>query len=180
MENASKALIIAGSVLLAMLIIGTLIFMFTNLSNLRQTEADSSTVQKLEEYNRQIELYNKANLYGSEILSLANLIEDYNVKLLSTKIYWDKPEQRENYKAFWKQYQEIIKLKDTDYLAYMKQKETLFITNDLKAVRKNENKYYKIIKFYKNKLVELGAMRELKNHFYSQGNYVGRKVECRN
>ncbi len=111
---------------------------------------------------------------------LIKLIEDYNVKLLSTKIYWDKPEQRENYKAFWKQYQEIIKLKDTDYLAYMKQKETLFITNDLKAVRKNENKYYKIIKFYKNKLVELGAMRELKNHFYSQGNYVGRKVECRN
>ncbi len=110
---------------------------------------------------------------------LIKLIEDYNIKLLSTKIYWDKPEQRENYKAFWKQYQEIIKLKDTDYLAYMKQKETLFITNDLKAVRKNENKYYKIIKFYKNKLVELGAMRELKNSFYSQGNYVGRKVECK-
>ena len=110
---------------------------------------------------------------------LIKLIEDYNVKLLSTKIYWDKPEQRENYKVFWKQYQEIIKLKDTDYLAYMKQKETLFIRNDLKAVRKNENKYYKIIKFYKNKLVELGAMRELKNSFYSQGNYVGRKVECK-
>ena len=110
---------------------------------------------------------------------LIKLIEDYNIKLLSTKIYWDKPEQRENYKVFWKQYQEIIKLKDTDYLAYMKQKETLFITNDLKAVRKNENKYYKIIKFYKNKLVELGAMRELKNSFYSQGNYVGRKVACK-
>lgn len=110
---------------------------------------------------------------------LIKLIEDYNIKLLSTKIYWDKPEQRENYKAFWKQYQEIIKLKDTDYLAYMKQKETLFITNDLKAVRKNENKYYKIIKFYKNKLVELGTMRELKNSFYSQGNYVGRKLACK-
>ena len=87
MENASKALIIAGSVLLAMLIIGTLIFMFTNLSNLRQTEADSSTVQKLEEYNRQIELYNKSNLYGSEILSLANLIEDYNVRQAEYKGY---------------------------------------------------------------------------------------------
>ena len=87
MENASKALIIAGSVLLAMLIIGTLIFMFTNLSNLRQTEADSSTVQKLEEYNRQIELYNKANLYGSEVLSLANLIEDYNIRQAEYKGY---------------------------------------------------------------------------------------------
>ena len=87
MENASKALIIAGSVLLAMLIIGTLIFMFTNLSNLKQIEADSSTVQKLEEYNRQIELYNKANLYGSEVLSLANLIEDYNIRQAEYKGY---------------------------------------------------------------------------------------------
>ena len=108
---------------------------------------------------------------------LIKLIEDYNIKLLSTKIYWDKPEQRENYKAFWKQYQEIIKLKETDYLNYMKQKETLFITNDLKAVRKNENKYYKIIKFYLNKLVELGAIKALKNSCYSQGHYIGRKVE---
>lgn len=87
MENASKALIIAGSVLLAMLIIGTLIFMFTNLSNLKQIEADSSTVQKLEEYNRQIELYNKSGLYGSEILSLAHLIEDYNVRQAEYKGY---------------------------------------------------------------------------------------------
>ena len=108
---------------------------------------------------------------------LIKLIEDYNIKLLSTKIYWDKPEQRENYKAFWKQYQQIEELKGTDYLNYIKQKETLFISNDLKAVRKNENKYYKIIKFYLNKLVELGAIKALKNSCYSQGCYIGRKVE---
>ncbi len=33
MENASKALIMAGSVLIALLIIGALILMFNNLSN---------------------------------------------------------------------------------------------------------------------------------------------------
>ena len=55
MENASKALIIAGSVLLAMLVIGTLIFMFSTLSNLKQTEADVATAEKLAEYNKQIE-----------------------------------------------------------------------------------------------------------------------------
>ena len=32
---------------------------------------------------------------------LLTLIEEYNVKLLSTKIYWDKPSDREEYKAFW-------------------------------------------------------------------------------
>ena len=37
----------------------------------------------------------------------ANLIENYNVKLLSTKVYWDNPKTRELYKRFWKEYQNI-------------------------------------------------------------------------
>lgn len=110
---------------------------------------------------------------------LIRLIEDYNIKLLSTKIYWDKPAKRDEYKAFWKKYQEIEKLKDTNKEEYLKQKEILFISGDLKEVYQNENKYYKIIKFYKNKLVELGAMKELKNKYISKGNYVGRKALCR-
>lgn len=110
---------------------------------------------------------------------LIRLIEDYNVKLLSTKIYWDKPAQRDFYKKFWKDYQDIEKLKNTDYVAYRNKKEILFISSDLKEVRKNENRYCKIIKFYQNKLVELGAMRELKNHYLSEGNYMGRKILCR-
>ena len=110
---------------------------------------------------------------------LIRLIEDYNVQLLSTKIYWDKPASREEYKQFWKSYQEIQKLKDKDNEQYLKQKEILFLHGDLKQVYKNENKYYKIIKFYKNKLVELGAMREIKNTCKSEGKYIGRKVLCK-
>ena len=32
--------------------------------------------------------------------TMIDLIEDYNIKLLSTKIYWDKPAKREDYKNF--------------------------------------------------------------------------------
>lgn len=35
---------------------------------------------------------------------LITLIEDYNVKLLSTKVYWDNPDERESYKKFWQAY----------------------------------------------------------------------------
>lgn len=94
---------------------------------------------------------------------LIYLIESYNIKLLSTKIYWDKPEQRESYKKFWQEYNEIGKLKDTDPEIYAKKKEILFIKNDLKALEKNKEKYKDIISFYKDKLVELGVMRKLKN-----------------
>lgn len=110
---------------------------------------------------------------------LIRLIEDYNVKLLSTKVYWDKLEKRDEYKKFWEKYKEIKKLKEKNYIEYMRQKEILFISSDLKEVYKNELKYEKIIKFYKNKLISLGAMKSLKNTCKSEGSFIGRKVLCK-
>ena len=94
---------------------------------------------------------------------LINLIEDYNVKLLSTKVYWETPKQREEYKAFWNKYREISKLKESDFIEYVKQKEILFIKNDMKKLQNTKIDYSKILKYYKRKLVDYGAMRELKN-----------------
>ena len=82
---------------------------------------------------------------------LINIIEEYNIQLLSTKIYWNRPADREAYKNFWKKYQEVTSIKDTNKSEYIKQKEILFIKSDLEKVYHNENKYYKIIQFYKNK-----------------------------
>lgn len=107
---------------------------------------------------------------------LIRIIEEYNLKLLSTKIYWDKQDMKQEYRKFWDEYKNIELLKDTDKQEYLKQKEILFITNDLKQVQSNENKYYKIIKFYKNKLVQMGVMRELKNSYISCRNYTKQKV----
>lgn len=103
---------------------------------------------------------------------LIRIIEEYNVKLLSTKIYWEKPAQREEYKKFWDKYKKVEELKDKDYDEYVKQKEILFIRSDLEKVSTNENKYYKIIAFYKHKLVELGVMRNLRNSYVSEGKYT--------
>lgn len=94
---------------------------------------------------------------------LLNLIEDYNIKLLSTKIYWDKPQKREEYKKFWEEYNKIQKLESSDHGEYLKQKEILFIKNDLKALNEKQEKYVEIIKFHKGKLVELGVMRNINN-----------------
>ena len=109
---------------------------------------------------------------------LINIIEEYNAKLLSTKIYWEKSAQREEYKKFWDKYKEIEKIKDKNYDEYIKQKEILFIKSDLSKVYTNKNKYYKIIKFYKDKLVELGVMRKLYNSYTSEGNYTKVSKKC--
>ncbi len=84
------------------------------------------------------------------------LIEDYNVRLLSTKVYWDKPEKREKYKNFWDKYKKIEKIKNNK--EQTKQKQILFFKNDLKE---NDNTIFK--KIIKQKLVELGAMKQIKN-----------------
>lgn len=94
---------------------------------------------------------------------LIELIEDYNIRLLSTKIYWDKPSDREEYKLFWNEYKKLQKSKEEDLEKYEKQKEILFIKADLKKLQAAKRDYSKIVDFYKAKLVELGAMREIKN-----------------
>ena len=103
---------------------------------------------------------------------LINLIEDYNVKLLSTKVYWDSPQERDEYKKFWEQYKEISKLKETDFIEYVKQKEILFIKDDMKKLDKEKMDYTQILKYYKRKLVDYGAIREIKNSYKSQGKYI--------
>lgn len=104
---------------------------------------------------------------------LINLIEDYNVRLLSTKVYWDNMKERDNYKKFWDKYKGISKLKDTDFDQYIKQKEVLFIKNDMKKIENSKVDYSKIITYYKRKLVDYGAIRELKNSCKSNGKYIG-------
>lgn len=104
---------------------------------------------------------------------LINLIEDYNVRLLSTKVYWSNMKERDNYKKFWDKYKEISKLKDIDFNEYIKQKEVLFIKNDIKKIKDSKVDYSKIITYYKRKLVDYKAIRELKNSYKSVGKYNG-------
>ena len=103
---------------------------------------------------------------------LINLMEDYHVKLLSTKVYWANNQDRENYKEFWKKYKEIKKLKETDFMEYVKQKEVLFIKDDMKKIRNSKIDYTKLITYYKRKLVDYDAIRQIKNSYKSEGSYV--------
>lgn len=102
---------------------------------------------------------------------LINLIEDYNIKLLSTKVYWDNAKDRESFKKFWNEYKKIEKLKETDFIEYIKRKEVLFIKDDIKNIKEEKFDYSKLVKYYKRKLVDYGAMREIVG-FISKGQYI--------
>lgn len=86
MENASKALIMAGSILVALLVIVALIFMYNQLTGAEQTKINTDEVSKMSDYSQKFEQYNKV-IYGSELMSLSNLQEDYNTKQAEEKGY---------------------------------------------------------------------------------------------
>ena len=104
---------------------------------------------------------------------LINLIEDYNIKLLSTKVYWDSSAQREEFKKFWSKFKQIQKYKDVDFIEYVKRKETLFIKDDMRKIRDEKFDYSRLIKYYKRKLIDYGVMKEIQGYkTYGEGKMV--------
>lgn len=86
MENASKALIMAGSILIALIVISLLVTFFNQARSLRQTEAMGEQVQQAAEFNKPYTAYDR-EVYGSELLSIANKVEDYNKRESERKDY---------------------------------------------------------------------------------------------
>lgn len=78
MENASKALIMAGSVLIALMIIGALLLMFNSLSSYQEVGTQNTREAQVIEFNNQYETYNRNNVRGSDLYSLLNRVVDYN------------------------------------------------------------------------------------------------------
>jgi len=95
---------------------------------------------------------------------LLRLIEQYNDKLLSVKIYWNNNEDKKEYNKFNESRKKLENVrKEQGLKEYERRKQILYIRSDLKILEQYGNKYYRIIKFYRNKLVELGDMKQLKN-----------------
>ena len=106
-----------------------------------------------------------------------NLIEDYNIRLLSTKVYWDNSKEREEFKKFYEQYKQIEKLKEVDFIKYVKEKEILFIKTDLKKIRNDKTDYSRLIKYYKRKLVDYGVMKEIRKAKKQNAKYFGKRIK---
>lgn len=81
MENASKAIIMAGGILIGVIILSVLVLIFRPIGDIYEEQGVSLSIEQLEKYNRQFNTFDKS-LYGSELLSLKNLLEDYNYRVL--------------------------------------------------------------------------------------------------
>lgn len=96
---------------------------------------------------------------------LLDLLENYNIKLLSGKVYWEKTEERESYKKFYEEYEKAETARE---------KEILFLRREITTLEENK-KNKNIIKFYKDRLVSYGVMRKLKDDCKTSTKYIRNK-----
>ncbi len=73
MENASKALLMAGGMIIAIIIISIFIYGYNSMTQMAQSKQDVELLKEIEEYNRQYLIFNKTAMYGTDVISILNL-----------------------------------------------------------------------------------------------------------
>jgi len=76
MENASKALIIAGAILLSILIIGLGVFIFNQANN--SMKNINMNEQEVAAFNSKFEAYVGNNVTGSNVMALCDTVRTHN------------------------------------------------------------------------------------------------------
>lgn len=80
MENASKALLMAGGMLIALLIIGALLLMFNQIGDYEKAQTTSEKVSQVTDFNKEYVKYTYDDIKGYELISLINKAIDFNKK----------------------------------------------------------------------------------------------------
>lgn len=78
MENASKALLMAGEVLISIIIVSALVLMFNSLTSYQKANEQNTKEAQVIEFNNIYEAYNVEDVRGNDLYTLINRVVDYN------------------------------------------------------------------------------------------------------
>lgn len=78
MENATKALLIVASVLIGLIILSALLLLYNQVSDFYQSNSNKTEEQQRVEFNKKFESYENQEIRGNELLSIMNMVDDYN------------------------------------------------------------------------------------------------------
>ena len=78
MENATKALLIAGGILLALITLSIFVYSYNQLNLFQNMEQESKDIQLIQKYNTEFEAFNKKIMYGTEVISALNKAISHN------------------------------------------------------------------------------------------------------
>lgn len=84
MENASKALIIAGGILLAMMILALMVYVGTSMTDMAESEDRRTLAEQTEEFNKSYLSYNKSRMYGTDVITVVNKAIEHNKNIATS------------------------------------------------------------------------------------------------
>lgn len=87
MENVSKALMMAGGLLISIMVISLIVILWGRLSSYFTENSKTTIVEQDAEFNAQFENYNKKSIGGYDLISVMNKIIDYNRTAADIKNY---------------------------------------------------------------------------------------------
>lgn len=80
MENASKGLMIAGSILLTIMVVGMLVYFLSQYRQFPQAQAEAQRAAQVTKFNREYESYDKKKMYGTDVATIVNKAINNNKK----------------------------------------------------------------------------------------------------
>ena len=86
MENASKALLMAGGILIALITIAVLVRTFSNISEFQMSKLSEEEQAQLVAFNEQYTKYLNQHVYGTEVISVINNSLNNTSHKITTKI----------------------------------------------------------------------------------------------
>lgn len=81
MENATKALLIAAGVLIAVMIISAAIYLFVNYSEVVYNHEQNRAAQNQVQYNNKFEKFVDKTLTPQDVITIVNAAKDYNERI---------------------------------------------------------------------------------------------------
>ena len=96
MENASKALIIAGTILISVMVLSTAVMLIRMFGNFGNETAEKLYANKLQEFNAQFTKHINQKVTAHDIVTLANLAYQNNIELIDDPSIISNPTELEN------------------------------------------------------------------------------------
>ena len=78
MENATKALLISGGVLIAIIILTVLVKTYSKIGMFQKQQLSKEEAEQIEEFNKDYTKYAGQYVYGTEVITIINKTVDYN------------------------------------------------------------------------------------------------------
>lgn len=80
MENASKALLIAAEILVGILLLSLMAGLFFVFDNYQQKTQENINAKEVHEFNSRFQAYENKELTPQDVLTIFNMINEYNLK----------------------------------------------------------------------------------------------------